>query len=238
MKYRRLDKNSITVYFSERDMQKYDIDFSVFLTPNNQEEAQQLVYRLLSEVDQAADFTGEQQLSIQMLPAKSGKGFLLSVRKFNFDENTDPSEMMEELLNAVSDHDGSIATKLEETMKVAEELMKEEEEDEVRYIRERTPLLLAQTTNLADLAYIGPLKPMHLWKMRAQTLLYHDGVYTLISEYPKGTSDEVVDSDRLMINEVVSTILMDKKDYQFSDNDRIAQGKGAELMMGYANEME
>ena len=238
MKYRRLDKNSITVYFSERDMQKYDIDFSVFLTPNNQEETQQLVYRLLSEVDQGTDFTSEQQLSIQMLPAKSGKGFLLSVRKFNFDENSDPSEVMEELLNAVSDNEGTITAKLEETMRVAEELMQEEEADEEVYIKKRTPILIAQTSSLTDLSNIAPLKPKNLWKMNRQTLFYSDGIYTLVSEYPKGTSDEVIDGDRLMMNEVVTTILMDKKEFNQGAMQWIDEASDSQLMCRYAKEMK
>lgn len=232
MKYRRLDKNSITIYFSERDMSKYNIDFAVFLTPDNQQEAQDLVYRLLKEVDDTGDFTSEQQLSIQMFPAKNGKGFMLNVRRFNLDDADNPEELLGELLQQLGGNEEEMKARFDESMTLAEELMAEEEEDEKRYIRRRTPLLIAQTPVWEEIVAVAHLKES--WEMSHQSLYYDDKLYTLVSEYPKGTTDEVINKDRYVMNEFVKTSVIEKKQSHFDEMTLINSAKGDRLMNDYA----
>lgn len=236
MKYRRLDKNSITIYFSERDIDKYNIDFSVFLTPNNQQEAQDLVYRLLKEVDDSGDFTGEQQLSIQMFPTKSGKGFLLNVRKFDLEDAENPEALIGELLQQLTENESEITARLDANLRLAEELMKEDEEDEKRFIRRRTPLLIAQTPHFEDIVMVARLK--QTWAMTGQRLYYANQLYTLVSEYPKGTPDKTVDADRLVMNEYVKTSVVEKKQIDFDENNIINKGVGDQLMHEYARSFD
>lgn len=210
MRYRKLDSDTLIIYFSKRDMEKYHINFSLFMNANKEKEAQDELCRLIKLVDKEGDFSKEGQLSVQMLPTKENSGIVLKVRKFDLDEDIqNPEELLQELLGNLSQKEAQekMMSEVKEILSVVEELIKEEEEEERRFYENWRPALQLSSPNLNDLAKVAKMNGP--WHMFRQTLTYSNGRYRLLSYYKKGIDRDEVYDDILLMNEQCTPTLFE-----------------------------
>lgn len=233
MQYKRINEDEMIVYFSERDMKQYHIDFSIFLASDDPAESQEKIYRFLEEIEGGLDFAKEGQLSIQLLPPKHHEGIVLCLRKFPTDVDR-PQAVVDELLNILQVGPEAFKERMEQIFSTVDELVAAHDTEEKIRIKTRVPWLITQTEDINNLLQIAASKKK--WHMSEQALYYNQGIYTLISEYPMGTSDEVIDKDRVYLNEGTKTVLKDGKGRDFPQDFLMHSASDDKLMKRYAQE--
>lgn len=224
MRYRRLDDDNLLIYFSQRDIAKYHVDFSLFLDRSREKEAQDELCRLIKEADESGDFAKEGQLSIQMMPVKDDQGFVIRVKKFDIDEDEqNPEALLQQILEGLEDQSNQdkLVQEMQNVLTIVDELVQEEREEEARYYKNWEPKLCVRTQNLAELIQLSQVAGP--WHMQKQALFYKEDCYILVSFYKKGIPEAWVQEDFTLMNEIVDVRL--EEQLKLSDEALLALNK-------------